>query len=173
MSARLQLPHPPEETVTGNALLVTRQRAEGTPVDAETSHYYRSLAPEELESEIANMLLNIDGGLGRVHALLRDKLIIALEILRMHVPHGLWEIFLQQHKLNPHTVRQWRARGRHEAQRLREILGDGSVMHFSKKRAEPEPDGAYLELAKAGRRLAIAVLKHDLKYVRNLAHDYV
>jgi hypothetical protein len=150
--------------------LTRRARVEGEVVRRETSEHFRSLSTSELENDITGMLTTIEGGLGRVNAVMRERLIVALEVYKNRIPHGQWEQFLRANKLHPATVRSWRARGRHDAQRLREILGDEVVVR-PPRRKKPEDESASVQLAKAGQRLAMAVLRKDWKYAIRLARD--
>jgi hypothetical protein len=154
------------------ALVLVSKSSEGELVNQESREYYRSLDVPELEFEISAMIKNVEGGLGRVNKIMRSKLITALEVLRQRVPHGDWERFLKDRRLNPSTVRNWRARGRHEATRLREILGDSSLSSPRKKKRELS-ESAAVQLAKAGKRLAETVLQGNKSYAVKLAEDYL
>jgi hypothetical protein len=102
----------------------------------------------ELESEIRMMLQGVEGGLGRVNKIMRGELIAALEILLQRVPHGEWQNFLKAHRLNPSTVRNWRARGRGQAIRLRHIVGEFFPPR-EPRRKEPTSESVAMQLAKA------------------------
>jgi len=115
-----------------------RLQSEAEVVREESFDYYRSLELPELKSEIGMMIKSVEGGLGRVNKIMRGKLIAALEILRQRVHHGEWEKFLKDHRLNPSTVRNWRARGRSEAMRLRQILGESSFPRVPRRKEPPE-----------------------------------
>ena|SRR5579872_6474994 len=154
------------------ALIIYKPKAEGGETVREPSgHYYRSLSLDELQTAITKMLGNIQGGIARINAEMRHQLLPALEVLRERLPHGQWEQFLVVHKLNPNTVRFWRAQERLTTTALVELLGEEPKKRNKKKREEPD-ESAAVELAKAGNRLAKAVLKNNKKYAAKLAVEY-
>ena len=152
-------------------LALKRLPFEGEVVSGESRDYYRSLRLPELKSEVEIMIKSVEGGLGRVNRTMQGKLITALEVLKESVPRGQWQRFLKDHRLNPSTVRNWRARGRGELITLQQILG-GSFPLRQPRKEEPISESAAWHLAKAGERLAQTVLRGDWPYARKLAKDY-
>jgi len=116
------------------------------------------------------MLRGVEGSIGRITSEGRAQLLPALTILHQRLEHGQWQDFLTAHRLNPSTVRSWRARERAATRSLLHLLGE-EVEPRKKKREMPE--SAARQLAKAGKRFAQAVLAGDLKYARRLARSYL
>lgn len=147
-------------------------RSKGEIVDPESVEYYRSLKLPELESEVAELIKTVEGGLGRVNKIMRGKLIDAVEILRERVPHGEWQEFLKAHRMNPSTVRNWRARGRGDAIRLREYWVNHRLCAGGRRERKCRKSSA-MRLAMAGKRLAETVVKGDHRYAAKLAQDFL
>ncbi|HET9409796.1 MAG TPA: hypothetical protein VFO39_21345 [Candidatus Sulfotelmatobacter sp.] len=145
----------------------------GELVEHGGEEYYRSLKLPELKSEIEQLVRIVEGGLGRVNMVMRGELLAALGILRGRVPHGEWEKFLKAHRLNPSTVRNWRARGRGDAIQLREMLGQSPPPPPQRTKKQAVSESAAIQLAKAGKRLAETVLNGDRRYAAQLAKNFL
>jgi hypothetical protein len=127
-------------TVTCHALAIrSGNPRNGESVRADTVFYYRSMRVDELENVISSMVGQTTVGRGRVDADLRDRLLPALMVLREKAKHGEWQRFLRVHKLNPATVRQWRARQKATTTSLLRLFGEPPPIR-NQKTLIPETD---------------------------------
>ena len=151
---------------------IRRNNHDGEPVRSNTVLHYRSLRVNELENAIGKMLERIEGGLGRVDAEVRDQLLPALMVMREKVKPGHWQEFLRAHRLNPATVRQWRARQKATTASLLHLFGESRMICLKKKAARlgETPDEALLKAAKRGFE---ELLKGNVKYASELAKDFL
>jgi hypothetical protein len=117
------------------------------------------------------MLERVEGGLGRVDAELRDQLLPALMVLRERVKPGHWQDFLRAHRLNPATVRKWRARQKASTQSLLHLFGESRKICLQRKpRLEETPAEALLKAAKRGFE---ELLKGDMTYASEIAKQFL
>ena len=87
------------------------------------------------------------------------------------VKPGHWQEFLRAHRLNPATVRKWRARQRATTTSLLYLFGESRKIYFKKKpRLGETPDEALLKAAKRGFE---ELLKGNVKYARELAKEFL
>jgi hypothetical protein len=158
-------------SVTCNALAILPSRApESESVRPDTVFYYRSMHVDELENAIGGMLRRTRGGLGRVDAELRDRLLPALMVLREKVQPGEWQRFLRAHKLNPDTVRQWRARQKATTTSLLRLFGEPPPIRSTKM---PRSETATEALLKAAARTCEELLRGNVKYASKLAAEFL
>jgi hypothetical protein len=153
------------------ALIIRGNSYEGEPVRPDTVLHYRSLRVDELEIDIGKMLERIEGGLGRVDAELRDQMLPALMVMRERVKPGHWEQFLRAHRLNPATVRKWRARQKATTTSLLSLFGEEPKVRLKEK---PEPDETVQKaLLKAAKRAFEELLKGNVDYAKKLAKEFL
>ena len=154
-----------------NPGLVLVKGPQGEVVDSDIDRL-RSLTNGELKAEIAELVSSIVGGLNRVdQRLLRQQLLPALTVLRQRLRRGEWQNFLESIRLNPATVRSWRARERVTTRDVLSLLGEPPPTRRRKAREEvSEP--VWRELAEAGKRLAKSVASGaNPSYTRRLARE--
>ncbi len=155
-----------------NALIVRPRKAVTGEVVADAGvRFYQSLSVDELRKEIGKLLAGVEGGLHRVDAEMRRQLLPALAILKQKLPHGQWEQFLRDNKLNPTTVRMWRARERATTSILVQLLSDAPKPRQNVRKEAPE-SGKDL-LAKAAKRMAKELLRGNVSYAKKLAAEYL
>jgi hypothetical protein len=132
----------------------------------------RSLTDDELKAEITELVSGVVAGLNRLdHQLLRQQLLPALTLLRRRLQRGEWQNFLQTIRLNPATVRSWRARELATTRSVLSLLGEPLTTRRRKAREEV-PESVWRELAEAGKRLAKSVAAEaDVRYTRRLARE--
>lgn len=155
-------------SVTCHALVTVPH--DGETVRLDTVFYYRSMQVAELEKTIGAMLRRTRGGLGRVDAELRDRLLPALLVLREKVKPGQWQEFLRTHRLNPATVRQWRRRQKATTTSLLRLFGEPPPIRSPKAST---PESATEALLKAAARMCEELLKGEVNYARKMAARFL
>jgi hypothetical protein len=116
------------------------------------------------------MLERVESGLGRVDAELRNQLMPALTVLRERVEPGHWQEFLRANRLNPATVRKWRARQRATTTSLLNLFGESRKICLNKKpRLGETPEEALLKAKRGFEEL----LRGDLKYASEIAKQFL
>ncbi len=135
--------------------------------------YYRSLSAEELEATVKELLEGSRGLVLRTTAAMRGKLLPALVVLRQRLnKRGRWQKFLRSVGITPAQWRQWNSRERFAAREVAHFLGEPAQRRLPAKCPAITQSEAEI-LARAGARLAKAVVGRDRKYALKLARAYL